>query len=167
MGKILALIVFVVGGSIVPGGIPGAWQATIPPEAYLNPVDREIARTGVGRPGRPYPCTHKVKWRGASVVESLPTDKCVRMEPARLWRGLWLNEFEGSQFCPAPAKTCAPQSRGDHIWLTEGPLKGQNGALYEVSFIGRRTMYRGSYGHMGVFEREIIVDKLVSIRRVR
>ena len=42
----------------------------------------------------------------------------------------------------------------------------ESGALYAVDFIGRRTLKRGGYGHFGVFDHEIVVDRIISIEPV-
>lgn len=40
------------------------------------------------------------------------------------------------------------------------------GGLYAVEFEGRLTAYRGTYGHFGMYDHEVIVDRLISIRQV-
>lgn len=137
-----------------------------PPEAYLDPVDREIARGHGGTPGRPAPCTHMEKPGGMEALVSAPTERCFRMEPPRRWRGLWRNDFEGSQFCPEPARRCRYGSEPEQIWLTERPERQPDGKLYRVEFIGRKTLYRGAYGHMGASDHEIVVDRFLSSRAV-
>lgn len=133
----------------------------LPPEAYLDPVDRQIARTGVGVPGRPSPCARTTTENGIKIVVGSPTDQCVKMLPQQRWRGLWRNDFEGSQFCPEPATECRLDSPGERIWLSERPDKRGDGKLYHVDFVGRKTMYKGHYGHMGVFDHEIIMDRMI------
>ena len=135
----------------------------LPPEAYLDPVDREIALTGKGVKGRPYPCARETTELGIPVVQSIATDHCVKMQPAQTWRGLWFNEFEGSRFCPTPAKTCAFESPGERIWLTNGPRSAHRRAVYAVEFLGRRTAFKGPYGHFGMSDYEIIVDQVLSL----
>lgn len=138
-----------------------------PPETYIDPVDQQIAKSGEGIPGRPSPCMIETMEQGYPVGMSLPTDKCVRMLPAEEWHGLWFNDFEGSQFCAAPAVTCNYGSQQDRVWLTSGPMRGELGGLYEVRFVGRMTMFKGSYGHMGASDYEIIVDRPISIKLVQ
>ena len=41
-------------------------------------------------------------------------------------------------------------------------MKGELGEVYSVSFIGRKTKYPGGYGHLGLFEAEIIVDRVIA-----
>ncbi|WP_294252807.1 hypothetical protein [uncultured Sphingomonas sp.] len=166
MGKIVSIAMAVLCGVIVPGGFHVGPLDRLPPEAYLDPVDQEIARTGVGKPGRPFPCAREVKFSDTTVVESGSTDRCVRMEQSRLWRGLWRNEFEGQRFCPEPVAGCSDAAQGERIWFTQGAFIGEEGAVYEVTFIGRRTQYRGTYGHLGMSDHEVIVDRPLSIRLV-
>jgi hypothetical protein len=139
----------------------------LPAAAYLNPVDQKIAKTGKCVAGRPFPCSVEKTERGVKVIESLPTDRCVRMLPAQHWKGIWINAFEGSQFCPAPAKTCPAASREDVIWLTPERLHGLRDGMYAVEFVGRRTEYKGQYGHLGMSDHEIIVDEPISVRTLR
>jgi len=138
-----------------------------PPEAYVDPVDRQIARTRVGVPGRPVPCGREEIENGVKMVIGQPTDQCFRMLPAQRWRGLWRNDFEGSQFCPEPATTCGFDTPGDRIWLSFRPERRMDRKLYRVEFVGRRTMYKGAYGHMGASDHEIIVDRMIAVREVR
>src|SRR5688500_21141 len=129
----------------------------VPPEAYLDPGDQQIARTGVGVPGRPVPCGREERHTGVTlkVVVGAPTEQCFKMLPAQRFRGLWRNDFEGSQFCPAPAVKCEYAMPGEAIWLSERPNRWPDGKLYLVDFVGRKTMYKGAYGHMGAFDHEI------------
>ncbi len=97
-------------------------------------------------------------------------DKCFAMLPAQRWRGLWRDDFEGSRFCPAPAAVCADDTPGDKIWLSfDSDVRPDGGRkptmqLYSIEFIGRRTRERGSYGHMGTSQHEVLVDTLVATK---
>ncbi len=85
------------------------------------------------------------------------------------WQGLWRNDFEGSEFCPVPARNCPSDPAKGGIWLNvpEGTRPAQGaGGLYAIEFVGRRTREPGLFGHMGMFEHEMIVDRLISIREV-
>lgn len=121
-------------------------------------------------PGVTEECLSKMRFGG---VEAIPkrVDQCFKMTPAQRWRGLWRDDFEGQQFCPAPARQCSFDSPDDRIWLTFGTdvhhlHKTDEGSLYTIDFVGRRTLLRGLHGHMGVFQHEIVVDKLISIRSI-
>ena len=132
----------------------------LPPEAYLDPVDQEIARTGKGVGDRIAPCARAAEENGVRVVRTLPTEQCVKLLPARRYRGLWLDQFEGSRFCPEPARECTATSPGDKIWLTVKEPGGGAGTVYAVEILARRTMYKGAYGHLGVSDHELIVDRV-------
>ena len=138
-----------------------------PPAAYIDPTDQIIARTGKGVPGRPFPCAREKNEKGIAVIESMPIDKCFKMLPAQRWHGLWRNDFEGSQFCAAPAVVCDYNSQGDRVWLSADYVRAQSGALYSIEFVGRKTMYKGPYGHLGMSDQEIIVDRVISIKMVQ
>jgi hypothetical protein len=137
-----------------------------PPEAYLDPVDRQIARTRMGVPGRPVPCARHEKQNGVDVIVGVPTERCFKMHAPQRWSGLWRNDFEGSQFCPRPARTCDHRSEGERIWLTEKPDRRGDGKLYRVEFVGRKTIYKGAYGHMGASDHEIVVERMIRLREV-
>lgn len=143
-----------------------------PPEAYLDPVDRQIALTGIAVGNRTAPCTNLLKRQivdGATVenVEWLPTDKCVRMTPRTRFKGLWRADFEGSQFCEEPATTCEFKRDGLTTWLSGQTEDYEDGELYRVEFIGRKTIDAGTYGHFGMFAHEIIVDRMLSRKRLK
>lgn len=80
--------------------------------------------------------------------------------PSQEFRGLWRNAFEGSRFCPAPATSCDQRTPGDRIWLDGGPIERPDGKLYHVQFVGRQTVTKGQYGHMGVSDHAIMVEQV-------
>ena len=102
--------------------------------------------------------------------------RCLKYDGPRRMKGLWRNDFEGSQFCPAPAKTCgyvmSDKRTNPVIWLDfsvslPADHKGNGlGGLYAIDFIGRRSAYPGYYGHMGVFDEEVIVDRMISMKEI-
>lgn len=134
-----------------------------------------------GRLMREEPCTYHSR---DGAIGSLPTDQCYKMETARTYRGVWIDVFEGQSFIPAGAK--APQwprrdpkspewrKQADRaiaatIWLDAERVnlgdKWQRGARRAfIEFVGRKTMYPGNYGHMGLSGQEIIVDHVISLR---
>jgi hypothetical protein len=137
-------------------------------DAYSHIRDRMIVRLGLTSFGV-YPCTER-RPQG-DIIGSLPTDECYRMTKPIRWQGLWRNDFEGSRFCPFPAKQCAFGTPGERIWLSmrAGSVTMKNerfGGLYEVDFVGRRTAVKGLHGHMGGSDHELIVDRLISMKQV-
>lgn len=142
-----------------------------PPEAYLDPIDRQIAATGIAVGNRTAPCTISVKREMISGnvvehVEYVPTDKCVRMTPPKRFKGLWRFEFEGSQFCEEPATTCEFTRDGETAWLSERTGDYDQGRLYRVEFIGRKTVDAATYGHFGMYAHEVIVDRFLSTKQM-
>jgi hypothetical protein len=137
----------------------------LPPEAYVRLIDQQIARSGAGVPGRPFPCSYEEVIDGSAEVASSPTELCVKMLPQQRWRGLWRNQFEGSRFCQEPAKTCDATTPGEKIWLSQTPGH-PGGGLYWIELVGRRTMYRGPYGHLGMSDHELIIDRVISMKEL-
>jgi hypothetical protein len=140
------------------------------PEAFLRPQDQRAAERLNNGQSAPFPCTYEKMELGTPVSASLPTDQCYKMTKPQRWRGLWRDDFEGSRFCPAPAHECSDKTGGDHIWLSpSAPLAkevGPPGGLYALEFFGRRTLYRGKYGHFGGSDFELIVDRLIAIKEI-
>lgn len=120
-------------------------------------------------PGVSEACWDKVRYGG---IEAFPSqvDACYAMTAPAVWRGLWRNAFEGSRFCPEPAKECSTKTPGDIVWLTK-PENGRLaklpplGDLYRIEFVGRRTAVRSpqGHGHLGFAQHEIVVDRLISL----
>jgi len=137
--------------------------------------DAEVQRIREAAPGMTETCVAKLRTGGTKALQA-PTAECFQMTASQRWSGLWRNDFEGSLFCPAPAKTCGYVARGRRsepsIWLDFGRPPSaefspkQHGGLYAVEFIGRRTAIPGHHGHMGVFDAEMIVDQLISMKEI-
>ena len=132
----------------------------------------ELADLHSSSPGMTAACLEEARFGGLNAISSLPVEQCFEMAPARRWRGLWRNDFEGSRFCPEPMKECGYDTPGDDIWLSysEGlqpppswPELG-SGGMYEVEFVGRLTARRGHYAHFGSSDHELVVDQVISIR---
>lgn len=149
-------------------------RETYVPESYARLEDqRAAARLRAGYQA-PVPCASYSVDSRIPVSKSLPDDLCFKFAPAQRMQGLWRNEFEGSQFCAAPARRC---SGSDHYPFEPGVASLQfarpasaidglyPGGLYAIDFVGRRTVFDGSYGY-GFFSQEVIVDRLISIREV-
>ena len=141
-----------------------------PASVYLRFEDRLAARMiQWGIPWR-FPCTYTEKVRGMAVMGSLPTEQCEKLSPQKKFKGLWNDEFEGSRFCPAPAEECSFISPGEHIWLSfperSYRVDWRKPGVYAIEFMGRQTLYPGLYGHMGGSDEEVIVDRIVAIKRI-
>ena len=92
------------------------------------------------------------------------------MTPPRRWSGLLNLGFEWSNFCPSPAQTCSLSSERGDVWteLGTGVFKGDElpDGLYQVEFVGRRTLKAGHFGHLNQYDHYMIVDRIVSVKRV-
>jgi hypothetical protein len=104
----------------------------------------------------------------------IPDEKCFKFGAPERMSGTWAAMFEGSQFCPDSWKECAQTDRAPRaaIWLEfaqplKFDVKSYIGGLYAIDFVGRRTIYSGHYGHMGVFSHEVIVDRIISMRQLK
>lgn len=105
------------------------------------------------------------------------TELCYRLEPQKRWTGLWWNEFEGSRFCTAPATDCPVPEPGEDVWLDQqhaigiprrkAKLPALPEGLYAIDFIGRKTAVKGRYGHFGVSDHSLIVDRVISLKMIR
>lgn len=168
------------------------------PEVFLRTQDQQRARllTTPCRPAdvghgcyrydsrliRESPCAYHID---ALTIGSRPTDQCVRMEPPRRYRGIWVDAFEGQRFIAdgtAPPewprtdptspgwREQAERARAAAIWLDVSRVQGvghdyRNGPRrMAIEFVGRKTMFPGAYGHMGMSSNEIIVDRLISLK---
>lgn len=152
-------------------GIACVLLASCHPQVSLV-SDANIEAIRAAAPGMTEECIRKIRFGG---IDHMPreTDQCFKMTEPNRWRGLWRNNFEGSQFCPSPASECGDaddyERTRSQIWLDFAhPLPDKFreehfGALFVIDFIGRRTAHRGHHGHMGMFENEVIVDRIISM----
>jgi hypothetical protein len=118
-------------------------------------------------------CLERIRLNGIDslrneVESSVPNEDCSQRLPPRRWQGLWRNDFEGSLFCPAPARKCTNRGRplSERIWLElePRPAAARDGALYAVQFIGRRTARGSPYAASG-YPQDIIVDRMISMKQ--
>jgi hypothetical protein len=149
------------------------WRET-PAVAYQRWQDRIVVRTHLPIFGyRPVCSTKWINDQYGGYWDGLPIDQCLKFNPPERMQGLWRRDFEGSQFCPAPARACSFTETGrPFVWLDTtkpGTLGNRHkgfGGLYAVEFIGRRTSYEGAYGHLGGFDQEVLVDRMISIKEL-
>jgi hypothetical protein len=131
-----------------------------PAAAYIHFDDKvaaEMLRWGI--PWR-FPC--------ADVQRS---DQCFKFSRPELMSGLWRNQFEGSQFCARETTRCQSEDDAAFVALSFAqPLLGDAytppGGLYAVEFIGRRSLHGGRFGHFGMADNAVIVDRLIAIREI-
>lgn len=151
---------------LVLGGCekPKDWVPIYPPEFLSHWSDRQKER---------FPELQTIF--GPSCIWRMDDiETCFRMTEPKKWTGLWRIGFEESRFCEdhhyRAAEMCDDYFYGrGAAWLTGDlglPRKELGGSLYRVEFIGRRTQYPGTFGHMGGYDYEIVVDRPISIRKV-
>jgi hypothetical protein len=150
-----------------------------PAKAYQDWGDRLTVATGIPFSGLDGPCVDKIEEQdGAYIYHMRPTSKCYRMTEPKRWHGIWTNEFEGSRFCEGAKSDCPYVGRdrrtqpqvwlgSEHSWSQKHKALASQGTLFEIEFVGRRTLYEGSYGHMGMSDHEIVVDRIISMRKIR
>ena len=132
-------------------------------------TDAQVAAVRASDPGMTDACLEKMRWGG---VEAMPerVDQCYKFDKPRRWKGLWRKQFEGSIFCPAGSPCPDDQSAVENeIWLEFAsehsvPNEVKSGGVYEVEFIGRRSIGEGHFGHLGMSRNDIIVDRLISTK---
>ena len=124
----------------------------------------DVQRVTSAFPGMTKSCIEKVRVGGVNAMPKQAED-CFEMMPSQFWRGIWFDGFEGSQFCAAPATDCSFEMK-PRVWIDVPGRKCCTFDLYDVEFIGRRTKYPGVFGHMGGFDHEMVVDRMISMRRI-
>ncbi len=141
--------------------------------AFSDEMMRQIR---ADTPGMTETCLEKLRWGGIRALDNYPFSQCFKFGKPRRWTGLWINAFEGSQFCTIPyRKTCPPPGEGsynDMIWLTFSAQPSiqdrlRSGGVYQVDFIGRRSDGAGNFGQFGMYRNEVIVDRMISMKEVR
>jgi hypothetical protein len=134
--------------------------------------DAEMRKIRAEVPGVKDECLEIIRWGGVEAL-SRSEEECYKFDPPRRWTGLWLGGFETSRFCPEPTRECPDDAPGEMIWLEVGPTahvpawdRKTAAGMWRVDFIGRKSSFHGQYGHMGASNEEIIMDRLLSIKRV-
>lgn len=100
--------------------------------------------------------------------------KCWPFSKSERLRGLWVIDLEASAFYPN-ANTVPPLDfRHPPTWLETDLIdrrpellaaaQGAGRRVYAVEFQGRKALCDGPFGHMGVFPREVIVERFYSLR---
>jgi hypothetical protein len=129
----------------------------------LSDADYEAFKAA--NPSMKNQCLNAIRYEGLSAWRPDDTG-CFEMTSVRRWTGLWQTGWEWSNFCPEPAKTCNwMESRG--TWLTfanDREPKAHRDGIYQIDFIGRRTVAPGNFGHLGSYDHLMIVDQIRSIK---
>lgn len=157
-------------------------QRAAPLAAYRHPIDAAESILPLNLFGV-YSCASRRKIDGVNILEGLPLDQCYKMQPARRFRGIWLDEFEGSTFFEGFSdigkvkseirlRMKKPAAYGEWLGWNENrknPVLSSSGGdarLVAIDFVGRKTAYLGRYGHMGMSNSEIIVDRVISAQPI-
>jgi hypothetical protein len=103
--------------------------------------------------------------------------KCWPFAPSERMKGFWLVDLEASEFYPSLRALNDNYSRGPNEWkpqvwldsdLLDQPVlraasQGAGRRVYSVDFEGRRSLC-GSFGHFGIFPKEVIAERFYAIR---
>lgn len=141
----------------------------VPTNVYAHIADQIRAASGLTGIIFDYPCTYEI----GDVIARKPDSECYRLSPPQRLRGIWVNQFEGSEFFAGATAEPSAGTRG--VWLEfEHPERqirgwklGERSAVVELELVGRPTMVRGRYGHMGGWPEEIVADRVLSARIIR
>ncbi|MBL0914956.1 MAG: hypothetical protein IBJ13_05410 [Sphingopyxis sp.] len=96
---------------------------------------------------------------------------CYSFDPPREFSGIYVDEFEGQQFIQTKNLRLPVVAPAQSIWLDFdtlsdlGPLKNKpddGTQLWHVRFIGRQANSSSAYGHMGMSDGAILVDRVLS-----
>ena len=131
--------------------------------------DADFEAFRLGNPGMTQKCRDDYRYGGIAAAN--PDDPaCFEMTAPQQWSGIWVHGFEWTNFCPDPAKACPIYGAPGVNWLTgvgRAPLKMQvPDGSYHLQFIGRRTKSPGHFGHLSQYDNWIVVDKVISLRRL-
>ncbi len=89
------------------------------------------------------------------------------MLPARRMRGVWILDLEESRFYPGQRTAQVDEGARPAIWLTTSTKVSHDDVrrrgVYAIDFVGRRTKYRVPSGHLGMYDYEIIADRIMSL----
>lgn len=101
---------------------------------------------------------------------------CIRYGAPRVFKGVWIDRFEGSKFLEGRKPTADIFDANAEVWLdVPAPLRDPAGIripgsgptiVAEMEFVGRKTLYPGVHGHLGGTPHNIIVDKVLVFRPV-
>lgn len=121
-------------------------------------------------PGMTTRCLNLIRQKGLVAMPDR-ADQCFKMTAPQRFKGVWRREFELSRFCPVSTSTCGHAYTGNEIWLSFGDnvakeMPARNG-LYSIEFVGRKTLLRGMFGHMGTFGHEVLVDRLIAVKALK
>jgi hypothetical protein len=98
---------------------------------------------------------------------------CGEYGPSTSFRGIYIDEFEGQSFLEG-AQPASVYQTDEHVWLTIvpdadisafneiDPDEASDSRIWLVHFSGRNSTRNAAYGHFGMFDSEILVEKVKS-----
>ncbi|WP_326524519.1 hypothetical protein [Sphingomonas sp.] len=105
--------------------------------------------------------------------------QCIGYSAPRVFTGIYLDAFEGQQFIEGAA-TDPPYIEPDRkIWMNVAllpatdrirqvqELQADATQIWTVEFVGRVSTAPGFFGHMGVYDGEVIADRIISARLLK
>lgn len=165
-GVRLALASILVCGGCGSSPLPSEGGRTI-----YDTVHRSI--TGVDAESR---CTTKDTSEGLTFYGRKLARTCRAWNAPRSYHGIFIQEFEGDRFIEnaVPALRYVSKRR---IWLAFDQksdasrvpeLKAPDGhtKIWHVAFVGRSNHYAGRFGHLGMSDGEVLVDRVISARKL-
>jgi hypothetical protein len=142
--------------------------------AYRNPLDALRVALGLANAGTPV-CGHREKRGELDLVVFNGNANCYRLSSPRRMRGVWDFDLELSAFQEDPSGAPGAAQKPAHVaWLdieqVQAPQEYRVGTFilpgkYSIEFIGRRSLFSGGYGHFGMSQNLVVVDRVLSMRR--
>jgi hypothetical protein len=100
--------------------------------------------------------------------------KCWPFSKSERLRGLWEINLEASHFYPNAERAPPLDSPHPPMWLETDLIdrrpellaaaQGAGPRVFAVELQGREALCDGLFGHMGVYPREVIVERFYSLR---
>ena len=100
--------------------------------------------------------------------------KCFPFSSPKRMRGIQLGGFEQSKFFPDATRATATMWNDYSIWIRSSTnftsdvpqIDHKNGGAFLIEFVGRRSLCPYGYGHLNAYKNEILIDHLISSKRV-
>ncbi len=101
----------------------------------------------------------------------------IRYTDEREWDGVWINDFEGSEFIEGATSLAGLRRKVARAWFDDrdraafndtGFVPGPFGKVYRIRFTGRRSIdappgSRCAFGHMGMSTATIIATRITAM----
>jgi hypothetical protein len=119
-------------------------------------------------------CWRSEVHNGIKVQAYLGDRACLSFDPPRTIEGVWINQFEGSEFFEGARDLSDVGKRRESVWFrhdeqSTGLARVAGGHAYRIRFLGRnvKDMHRracfNGYGHMGCSEGLVLVDSVLEL----